>query len=343
LKFQDYYEVLGVERAAEAEAIKKAYRKLALKWHPDRHQGDASAAAEAKFKRISEAYEVLSDPEKRAKYDRFGENWEHGQEFEPAPGQRTMSREEFEAAFGGSAGFSDFFQEMFGGQFRQDFQGRPTQHARYEYRGADVRAELSLPITDAIAGGKRRFEIPARASCQNCGGTGFVTSHVCPTCGGVGQVQKQQAVDLTIPAEVRDGMTLRLKGLGEPGAGDSDSGDLHLVIRLADDDTYRAVGSDLEARLAVSPWEAQAGGKIDVRTARGVVTVTIPPAARTGKRLRLRGQGFSVGQGKHGDCLVRIEMDLPAQLSERQEQLLSELAESSASTVAGGARAGDSL
>lgn len=341
MKFQDYYEVLGVARDADAAAIKKAYRKLALKWHPDRHQGEAQAAAEAKFKGISEAYEVLSDAEKRKKYDQFGEQWEQGQEFEPSAGQRSMTREEFEAAFGQSAGFSDFFQEMFGGQFQQDFQAGPRPHARYQYRGADVRAELSLSISEAIAGGKRSFEVPARVSCPSCAGTGHMQGHVCPTCGGVGQVQKRQTVELKIPEELRSGMKLRLKGLGEAGQGEGENGDLHLVLQLTDDDTYRLLGDDLEARLSVTPWEAEHGTKLDVRTARGVVTLTIPPHSRTGQRLRLREQGFRLGRGvgaSHSDCFVRIEMNLPAQLSERQQELLKELGEAPGAELTGGAR-----
>jgi curved DNA-binding protein len=326
VQFQDYYDVLGVARDADAEAVKKAYRKLALKWHPDRHQGDGKDAAEAKFKQVSEAYEVLSDPTKRAKYDRFGENWEQGQEFDPGPGQRTMTPEEFEAAFGGSGGFSDFFQEMFGGQFREDVRGGPQRHARYHYRGSDVRAELRLSISEALAGGKRGFEIPARVSCPSCGGTGSMGQHVCPACAGVGQVRTIKKVDLTIPAAVRDGLNLRLRGLGEPGEGGGESGDLHLVLRLADDDTYRSVGSDLEARVTVPAWDAEAGTKVDVRTARGTVTVTVPSGSRSGTRLRLRGQGFADGKGGHGDCIVRIELDLPRTLSARQRELLLELA-----------------
>ena len=339
MKFQDYYEVLGVSRDATEEAIKKAYRKLALKWHPDQHQGDGKESAEAKFKQVSEAYEVLSDPEKRQKYDRFGENWQHGQEFEPGPGQRTMSREEFEAAFGGSGGFSDFFQEMFGGQFRQDFQGGPRRHPRYAHRGADVSAELRLAIGDAIRGGKRNFEIPARKGCPSCGGTGFLGNHVCPSCAGVGQVHERRTVELKIPDAVRDGLTLRLKGLGEAGNG-GENGDLHLTVRLENDDTYRLLGKDIEARVPLTPWEATGGAKVDVRTARGVVTVTIPPDSRAGKRLRLRGQGLANGRGGHGDCQVVIEIDLPKNLGEKQKALLRKLAASNPAKLRGGAREG---
>lgn len=345
VKFQDYYDVLGVARDADAEAIKKAYRKLALKWHPDRHQGEEKDAAEVTFKRVSEAYEVLSDPTKRAKYDRFGEHWEQGQEFDPGPDQRTMTPEEFEAAFGGSGGFSDFFQEMFGGQFRDQFHGEGRagsgRHARYRYRGSDVRAELSLTITEALAGGKRGFEIPARVSCPSCGGTGSMEQHICPACAGVGQVRTIKKVDLTIPENVRDGLRLRLRGLGEPGEGGGESGDLQLVLRLADDDTYRRAGNDLEARATLAPWDAEAGAKVDVRTARGTVTVTVPKGSRSGRRLRLRGQGFADGAGGHGDCIVRIEMDLPPTLSARQRELLQELAAEARTDAAGPAGSAD--
>lgn len=337
MKFQDYYEVLGVPRDAEAQAIKKAYRKLALAWHPDKHQEKGEAkreAAEVRFKAISEAYEVLSDPEKRGKYDRFGADWKQGQEFEPGAGQRTMTREEFEAAFGRSGGFSDFFQEIFGGDFRQQFQGGAQRHARYRYRGADVRAELRLPISAAIAGGKQSFEIPARASCPRCAGTGFLEQHVCPACAGVGQVQKRQTVELTIPAAVRDGLKLRLKGLGEAGEGQDggEAGDLHLVLRLENDANYRLVDDKLEARVTLTPWEAQEGARVDVRTARGTVTLTIPAGSRTGKRLRLAGQGFADANGVHSDCIARLEIDLPAELSERQKELLRELGREASTT-----------
>lgn len=325
MKFQDYYERLGVERDASDEAIKKAYRKLALKWHPDRAKDADRAKAEAEFKAINEAYEVLSDAENRKKYDRFGERWKQGEEFAPPPDQPAMSPEEFEASFGGSGGFSDFFQGMFGGKFRQDVAGARGPHARYRYRGGDVRAELHLTISGALAGGKRTFEFPAHVSCPNCGGTGFLERHVCPTCAGVGQVQKRKSIELKIPDGVRDGMTLRLKGLGEAGSDGAESGDLHLVIRLDDDAAYRRSGADLEARATVTPWDAFAGTKVDVRTARGTVTVKIPPESHARSRLRLRGQGLADEAGGHGDFYVVLEIDLPPVLTDRQKELLRDL------------------
>ena len=330
MKFQDYYEVLGVPRNASADAIKKAYRKLALKWHPDRHQDSEPKQleeAELEFKRISEANEVLSDPDKRKKYDRFGENWEQGQEFQPQPDQQTMTPEEFEAVFGDGSGFSDFVQGMFGQQFQQDLGGRPQHHARYRYRGADMRAELHLPLSEALAGGKRTFQVPTRASCPTCGGTGMVNRHVCPTCAGVGAVRKPKTIELKIPDSVRDGMQLRLKGLGEPGEGGGEHGDLHLLLRLQDDERYSLRGTQLEERVTITPWDAHLGTKVDAKTAKGTVSVTVPPGSRTGNRLRLRGQGLATAKGEHGDFTVRLEIDLPAHLTEKQLELLAQIAE----------------
>lgn len=354
MEFQDYYEVLGVARDASGDEIKKAYRKLALKWHPDQHEGEDLAGAEAKFRRISEAYEVLSDPEKRAKYDRFGRDWEHGQEFQPGAGagfgggEHTMSAEEFERAFGGGGGFSSFFQSMFGEDVKRDFGGRPGSHPRYRHRGADARAELQLELSDALAGGKRSFKVPVRASCPTCGGTGFVQSHVCPTCGGVGQVQRTKTVELKIPDGVRDGLELRLRGLGEPGQsapgstgdGAAEPGDLYLVLRLKDDSTYRLIGDILEARVPIAPWEALSGTRVDVRTGQGTVSLKVPPGSRTGRRLRLRGQGLARSGGSVGDLEVVLEIDLPSVLNERQIELIEQAADAGAREVRGGARTG---
>ncbi len=336
MKFQDYYEVLGVDRNASPERIKKAYRKLALKWHPDQNANDKEAA-ELRFKQISEAYEVLSDPAKRKKFDRFGEHWEHGQDFEPPSGESTMSREEFEAAFGGAGGFSDFFQAAFGDDLRRDFEGGPHQHGRYRFRGADVRADLSLSVSDALAGGTREFQVPARVGCPSCGGTGALSQHVCPSCGGVGQVRRTKTVQLTIPANVRDGLTLRLKGLGEPGGSGGEAGDLHLTLRLLDDENYSVRGDDLETSVTLTPWDAENGTKVEVRTARGTAAVVVPPGSRGGGLLRLRGQGLAKRGGGHGALLVRLRIDLPKELTARQKELLRELGQVAAAEPGGAA------
>jgi len=325
VKFQDYYEVLGVARGAGAEEIKKAYRKLALRWHPDRHPPEKRAEAEETFKRISEAYEVLSDPEKRRRYDKFGEHWRHGQDFTPPPGTRTMSPEEFEEVFGGRGGFSEFFGSMFGDLFRGNVRGAGVRHERFRHRGADVQAELALRATDAVEGGKRRFEVPGTVACQRCGGVGFLGEHVCPACVGVGKVRQTKTIEVEIPASVHDGAQMRLRGLGEPGGAGGETGDLYLTIRIESDDRYRVREGDVETDVALLPWRALEESRVDVRTPRGVASVKIPPETAAGTRLRLRGQGLDDGRGGRGDFYVVVRYVLPERLSDRQRELLRDL------------------
>jgi DnaJ-class molecular chaperone len=344
MKFQDYYEVLGVPRTASDEDVKRAYRKLALKWHPDRAKPEGRKAAEEKFKQVAEAYEVLSDPEKRKKYDRFGEHWKQGQEFTPPPGAggaRTVTPEEFARMFGGAAGrgggFSDFFTNLFGEQFEQQVGGGGRRHARYAERGADVQAELQLPVSDALAGGKRAFSISGVAPCARCGGTGTIGQHVCPTCMGVGSVEEPRRVDLTIPRAVRDGQTLRLRGLGEPGEGGGEAGDLLLTVRLRSDEVFRIDGANIEADVPLAPWEALSGAKVPVRTPDGSVTLNVPAGTRAGTRLRLRGRGLENGHGVRGDFHAVIRIALPDALTPEQRELIAK-AGATGGRVHGGAR-----
>ncbi|MFN2427375.1 MAG: DnaJ C-terminal domain-containing protein [Candidatus Binatia bacterium] len=343
MEFQDYYAVLEVARDATADDIKKAYRKLALQWHPDRHPEAARADAEVRFKRISEAYEVLSDADKRSRYDRLGQNWKQGDEFRASDQQPHMSPEEFEQMFGGGGGFSDFFRHAFGEDLRRQYGGaRPSQHPRYRHRGSDVRGELSLPVSVALAGGRSRFDVPATKACNLCGGVGFHGEHVCPACAGVGRVHDRRVVDLTIPARIRDGMTMRLAGLGEAGEDGGEHGDLYLTLRLVSDDVFRVLGADLESDLPLAPWEALLGARVGVRTPDGAVTLTVAPGSKAGTRLRLRGKGFDDGRGGRGDFFAVLRLSLP-ELSERQVELMRQMAgeagEASATPV-GGARVG---
>ncbi len=340
VKFQDYYSLLGVARDADDDTIKKAYRKLAMESHPDRHPEGERDAAEARFKQISEAYEVLKDPDKRARYDKFGENWEHGQDFAPPPGSEQMSREEFERAFGGAGGFSDFFSQMFGDQVQRDFGGRGRRHPRYRHRGGDVRAALHLSIGDAIHGGSRDFVVPATVPCEACGGVGFLGDHVCPTCAGLGYARVEKTVSLKIPDDVRDGTTLRLRGLGEPGDAGGEPGDLFVTIHLDADDVYRLRGEDVEADVPVAPWEAITGSKVSVRAPTGEVVVTIPPDTAEGTRLRLGGQGLTMSRGGRGDFYIVVRLALPRTLTPEQRELIQKLGESSGAGVEGGARTG---
>ncbi len=343
MRFQDYYQTLGVERSAAPEEIKKAYRKLAMKWHPDRHPEKEKPAAEEQFKRISEAYEVLSDPAKREKYDRLGAGWQEGQDFTPPPGAggagwRHVSPEEFEAAFGGR-GFSDFFASLFG----EDALGRrargPRRHARFRHQGADVRARIELPVAVSLSGGQREFDLSTLAACPSCGGTGSVDeSHVCPACGGVGQVRGRRRVSVRIPKGVRSGQTLRLRGLGEAGEEGGGAGDLYLTVDFVSDDVYAVDGDDVVADVAIAPWEAALGGRVPVRTPDGDIVLTVPPLTPSGARLRVRGHGLLRQDGTRGDFHARLRIVLPDRLDARQTELLRALSEASPGSVRGGAR-----
>lgn len=341
VEFQDYYEVLGVTRTAGADDIKKAYRRLALQWHPDRHPAEKRDHAEAKFKRISEAYEVLSDPEKRKRYDELGASWQQGQDFRPPPSGQRMSREEFERQFGGG-GFSEFFETIFGDQLGEQF-GRHARgggtHRRFRVRGADVQAEMTLGLSEALAGGKRRFELHGRRACDTCGGIGFVGGeHVCPACVGVGSRPAVRTIELTIPERAYDGMVVRLKGLGEPGADGAAAGDLLVTLRIVSDSVFRIVSDGVEADVPVAPWEAVFGADVQVRTPDGSVTLKIPRNTKSGARLRLRGKGPIDATGEAGDFYAVVRIALPAELTTHQLELLRELGAAGTASVEGGAR-----
>lgn len=329
MKFQDYYEVLGVSRNASEEEIKKAYTKLALKWHPDRHQGADHAEAEQKFKQVNEAKEVLLDPEKRKKYDRFGQDWEHGQEFTPRGG-RQVSPEEFGQIFG-DGGFSDFFASMFGDDMAERFSRRKPRRTR----GADVNADLQLTVSDAISGGKRTFSLSTVSTCPACEGQGeFDDGHVCPTCAGLGRVRGQKTVELAIPKNISNGMKLRLRGLGEGGERGGESGDLYLTLHLVSDDVYRVNGNDIEADLPIAPWEAIEGAKVEVRTLDGIATLSVPAGTKSGARLRMRGLGLGSDSGR-GDFYAIVRYALPENLSEKQRDLIRQM---KGGAISGGAR-----
>ena len=214
--FQDYYQTLGVSRSADADEIKRAYRKLAKEWHPDRHPESERDEVETKFKAIAEAHEVLSDPEKRKRYDALGENWRQGQDF--GGGGAGIDPAHFAGAFGGG-GFSDFFAQMFGDMFA----GGAAQ-SRAPRRGADAKAEIKLSVGEALLGGKRAFAFRTRTPCSVCGGEGWLQTGACPACAGLGASNQLKDIELKIPEDVRDGQVVRLRGLGQSGA--SGPGDL---------------------------------------------------------------------------------------------------------------------
>lgn len=338
-KKRDYYEILGVSRAASEDEIKKAYRKLARKSHPDLNPGDK--VAEERFKEIQEANEVLSNSENRKKYDKYGENWRFAEQYEAAEaargaqgqGQSPPNWENFRAGNGAqSAGFdfNDFsgFQGGAGGfDFFGDLFNRGGRTGtRRPSRGHDVEATLELSLEDAHRGGRHSLQMQAADVCPTCHGTGVVNGNqVCPTCHGAGQILKTKTIEVNTPPGVRDGSTLRLAGQGGAGAGTVPPGDLYLHIRLRPHSVFAVNGDDLETELSITPWEAVLGAKVQVPTIEGFVEMTIPPNAQTGAKLRLRGRGLNKRGGGRGDEYVRLKIVAPRKVSDEEKRVYEEL------------------
>jgi len=290
VKFRDYYEVLGVPRSATAEEIKRAYRQLARKHHPDLQPAGERARAAERFKEISEAYEVLSDPDKRAKYDALGAGWKSGADFTPPGGAEwgTATSDEWEDL----GGFSDFFASLFGRTAgREPGRGR----VRITMPGADVEGEVPVTLDELLHGGRRRLTIDGKT------------------------------VDVEIPPGAREGTVLRLAGRGEPGIGGGAPGDLYLHVRLVPHPRYRVAGDDLEMDLPLWPWQAVLGAEVRLDTPDGPVTLKIPAGTQAGRRLRLRGRGLPRRDGGRGDLHAVVSIVVPERPSAAERRLYEEL------------------
>jgi DnaJ-class molecular chaperone len=326
VKFRDYYETLEVPRGATEEEIRKAYRKLARKHHPDVNRNDKTA--EEKFKEINEAYEVLSDPEKRRRYDQLGANWKAGSEFTPPPGSQAAGAgyRDFSDIFGaerGPGGFSDFFESLFGGRAG----GREATSRR---RGQSITAEIPLTLEEAHHGGTHSISFEATETCPECGGTGRKDGKVCPKCYGAGVVQGSRTFDVRIPPGMRNGSIIRLAGQGEPGSGSAPPGDLLLHVQIKPHRLFRLVGEEsVEIEFPVAPWEAALGAKVQVPTLDGPVEMTIRPGTQGGQKLMLRGQGPNKRGGGRGDQYVKIKIVIPPKLTSKEKALFEKLAEES--------------
>jgi curved DNA-binding protein len=332
LEYKDYYKTLGVSRTAGDEEIRKAFRKLARKYHPD--VASDKKIAEGKFKEINEAYEVLGDPQKRAKYDQLGANWESGAQFRPPhSGARRRTRSsgsgefsDFEFQFGGT-GFSDFFEQVFGAQAgRHRTWEDAEEFAPFAERGQDVEADILVSLEEALKGSIRTISLQLRAPCARCRGSGQLANKPCATCQGSGQTSRVDQYQVRIPPGVREGQRLRLAGRGQTGAGSGPAGDLFLRVRLARHPDFTVDGADLQHTLEIAPWEAVLGAKVDVPTLSDSVSIKIPPGSRNGQKLRIRSHGLPLKGGGRGDLYVQLRIEVPVAVTESERVLWENLA-----------------
>ena len=299
MDFIDYYSVLGIPKTASDEDIKKAYRKLARKHHPDLNPNDAEA--NKKFQQINEANEVLSDPEKRKKYDQYGKDWQHADQFEQAKQQQQSRRQytqsdagdyDFSGGFGGND-FSDFFASMFGQDARS--QGSRRQAT---FRGQDYQAELHLNLREAYTTHKQTLTV------------------------------NEKNIRITVPAGIENGQKIKLAGYGAPGVNGGPSGDLYITFVIADDSRYKRNGNDLYVNEEIDLYTALLGGEKIIETLDGKVKVTVPPETQSGAKVRLKGKGFPVykQEGSFGDLYVQWQVKLPTNLTDEQKELFRKLA-----------------
>ena len=337
VEFKDYYKSLGVARSASDDEIRKAFRKLARQYHPDVAKNKAQA--EEKFKEINEAYEVLSDPEKRKKYDALGPDWKQSAEFRPPPGWQSRRRTrgagtdagEFEFHFGGT-GFSDFFEQLFGAarRGRADFR-RPEGFSEMgmSERGRDAEADILVTLEEALHGSLRQITLQKSFHCEKCKGAREVNGRVCRVCGGSGQQVRAETFKVKIPAGVREGQKLRLAGQGEAGAGEGPAGDLYLRVHFAKHPDFRVENGELYYDLELAPWEAVLGTKVSVPVLGGRVEIKISPGTQNGQRLRLRGRGLPGRNGERGDLFAEVRVAVPEEITESERALWERLARES--------------
>ena len=303
MKFRDYYEILGVPRDATQDAIKQAYRRLARKYHPDVSR---DSEAEKKFKELGEAYEVLKDPEKRAAYDKFGENWQNGQDFEPPPDWDTGFEFRGSGYTGGGHGdYSDFFESLFGQSAGQSAGSRRS----FRLKGEDYHARIRIRLQDAYSGSRQTITL-SRPEVDEQG-------HV---------VTRPHTLQVTIPKGVIEGQRIRLEGQGMPGVGGGPPGDLYLEISFQDDPVFHAEKRDIHMELPITPWEAALGATVTVPTLDGKVQLRIPPGSQGGRKLRLRGKGLG-SASRTGDQIVTLRIVVPEPRTDEQRELYRKMAE----------------
>jgi curved DNA-binding protein len=323
VKFRDYYEIMGVDRNATEEEMKRVYRKLARKYHPDLHTAKDKKEAEEKFKELNEAYEVLRDPEKRKKYDQLGENWKAGQNFQPPPSWDV--RQDFSSGPGGgqktsfssagASGFSDFFETLFGGRgFGKGFQGsHDGQPFVMHQQGADHEATLRISLEDAYRGGVKSITLQS----QKLNPDGSLSN-------------QEKHYDVKIPPGILHGQKIRLAGQGGEGTGGAAKGDIYLSVEVEPHPRYRVEGRNLYIDLPVTPWEAALGAEVKVDMLAGPVNLKVPPGTQCGQKLRLKGKGFPNVKGSPGDLYTVVQIKVPKELSSKEKEMFEELRRTSA-------------
>jgi len=299
MEFKDYYQVMGVQRDATQDEIKRAYRKLARRYHPDVSK---EADAEAKFKELGEAYEVLKDPEKRAAYDQLGSHYRAGQEFRPPPGwDAGFEFRDFGGAAHDTGGFSDFFESLFGGAARRAPPGGARRAREFRTRGEDHHAKIVVDLEDSYRGASRSITLQA------------------PEMTADGHVRtRARTLNVRIPKGVRQGQQIRLAGQGGAGSGGGAAGDLYLEIEFNAHSRYRVEGADVYLALPVAPWEAALGATVKAPTPAGPVDLKIPPNSQGGQKLRLKGRGIPASEP--GDFYVELRIVLPRADSDKARQ-----------------------
>lgn len=315
MEYIDYYKILGVPRKATQEEIQRAFRRRARKYHPDVNK---DKNAEAEFKKINEANEVLKDPEKRKLYDTYGKDWQNGAHKQDAshweqmfnqgnrqPGGTRTFRFSRNGSFGETSGFSDFFHSLFG----HDFAHQQTPWDDSDHSGRSHEAEITVTLREIITGASKSISLQSYEL--------DAVGHARPT---------TRTFQVKIPEGVTEGSVIRLPGQGEKGSGRGKSGDLLLRIHIAPDSRFRVNGHDLYTSVAIAPWEAALGAKVEVQTVVGSVSLTIPKGSQNGRKLRIRGKGLQKKGGQTGDLIVELQIQIPASLSKEEERLFKELA-----------------
>jgi molecular chaperone DnaJ len=323
---KDYYNILGVGRNASDKEIKQAFRKLARKYHPDVNPGDKSA--EEKFKQVSEAYEVLSDADKRKKYDQFGDQWQYADQFSKAGGQRTGYQSyDFSDIFKGGGQSQNFsfengdlgsiFGDLFGGG-RSKRQSRPR-------RGQDIESAVEVTLEEAYSGSSRLLSMQNDEACPTCRGTGRIQNALCSTCQGRGTVRQEKRIEVKIPAGVKTGSRIRIAGKGGEGHGGA-NGDLYLAVTVKPHPVFERQENDLLVNIEVPLTTAVLGGEVKVPTLKGSLALKIPPETQNGRIFRLAGQGMPLlGKDSRGDIRAKVNIVLPANLTEEEKELFLKL------------------